>query len=439
MDKLAQERDIFNKLREKANITGKILESINPEFQEMMDKLRATDEKIRSHAENIKDIVRAAKSHNNRRDYLSSATNIASFHERCRFISAELQKFIKGVNLKHYKFLLDQFDDEQKQKLFGYDPDKEISLEEESAAVDDRVITAALKKQAGLSDWWFGMTDPIGDLAHNLSNSRGVAMRALEKRFSIAFLKELKANTGMMVVRTQRFLSQLVATFKILASALAKRNVDQYVKAAKSFISKFAEYHKSFAKYYKDNIIPLKERHSELVQESQAKKDEAARRMEEEKSKKMEDDAARTRQEAPSSAPGSAPFPAARPYQYTPPGTPGHIPMVAVPGVKKEKKMYEPEHIAELLSEEPFDLTKKKSSDEFIAKIEKFASTNDPKSFMLEVLAYSEKLEETDPETSLKLLAIAEGIAEDYKTAGVFDFFNKKDEQKEKEESRPLV
>jgi hypothetical protein len=457
MDKLAQDRGLLNKLREKTNITGKILESLNPEFQEMMDRLRATDEKIRSHADQIKDVVRAAKSHTNRRDYLSAATNISAFHERCRFISAELQKFIKGVNLKHYKFLLDQFDDEQKQALFGYDPNKEINLEEESQAVDDRVIIAALKRYAGLSDWWFKITDPIGDLAHNLSTSRGIAMRQLEKKFSIAFLKELKANTTVMTIRTQRFLSILLSTFKALATALAKRNVDQYVKAAKSFISKFAVYHTQFVKYYTDNIVPLKERHNELLEEAKAEKaakeeamkkeEDVPRQAEEDKARKLEEEAAKQREISPPSS-----------YVQTRPGMPGHIPMVTVPGAGKlptgripvphqgpmketpEEKMYLGKNLENLLKDEenPFDLTKRKAAN-FITRIEKFAEIEDHKSLMLEVLAFSETLENSDPETSLKLIAIAEGIAEDYKTAGVFDFFSGKKDEPKKEELRPLV
>ena len=91
---------------------------------------------------------------------------MSAFHERCRYITAELNRFNQSVDLKHYKFLLDQFDDEQKEKLFGYDPNKEIDLSDEVAAAADGLInTAALKKVAGASDWWFKMTDPIADLA----------------------------------------------------------------------------------------------------------------------------------------------------------------------------------------------------------------------------------------------------------------------------------
>lgn len=406
MDKLAQERGIFNKIREKANITGKILESLNPEFQDMMEKLRATDGKIRGEAEDIKAIVRAAKSYHNRRDYLSAATNISAFHERCRLISAQLQKFINGVDLKHYKFLLDQFDDEQKQQLFGYDPNKEIG--EDELSIDDFIVNDSLEKKAGISDWWFAARDPLADLAHNLTQERGIAMRALEKRFSISFLKELKANTDVMVVRTQKFLQILLSTFKKLAAALARRNVDQYVTSAKAFIAKFADFHQKFVKYYEKSIVPLKEQNNKLIAEQAEQQRLLEQQRQNMERQRAEQEKARLKQHDEDV---SALTPKVQPAE-------------------------EPEE------NEPISLTKVKSASEFISSLQSFANADDPRSLLMEILAYSQSLEDIDPDASLKLLAIAEGLVEDYKTAGIFDFLNKEKTQPKGEakvESDPLV
>lgn len=431
MDKVAQERGLLNKLREKSNITGKILESLNPEFQEMMEKLRATDTKIREQAADVKSNVRAAKSHLNRRDYLSAASNISAFHEKGRFVSSILKKFIDGVDMKHYKFLLDQFDDEQKEQLFGYDPNKELEIEDDVAPVSDQVITAALEKQAGLSDWWFKMTDPLADLAHNLTSDRAHAMRALEKRFSISFLKDLKANTAVMVQRTQRFSQEMLTLFKRLATALAKRNVDQYVEVAKRFISRFAGYHQQYLKYYEKSIVPLKQQHEKITQEQ-----------EQLKSKKMEEDAAKARGEKP-----------AQPWETEPKPKPFVAPNAPAAPVVQDRRREESKTLLDALQnrypegqaqkpkqeqEQPFPLMKKRPlapHASFIAKIEKFASDSDVKSLMLEILAFSEKLEDVDADASLKLLAIAEGMMEDENNANMFE---EKDPFKE-EESDPLA
>jgi hypothetical protein len=412
MDKLAQERGLLNKLREKSNITGKILESLNPEFQSMMERLRTADEKIRAHAENLKANVRSAKSLVRRRDYLAAAVNVSAFHERCRYIAAELEKFKNSVDMKHYKFLLDQFDDEQKEQLFGYDPTKEIQLDETNQA-NDVVITAALKKRAGLSDWWFKMTDPLADVAHNLTNERGVAMRALEKRFSIAFLKDLKKGSIEMVEKTERFLQFLLATFKRLATALAKRNVDQYIRFSQDFIKKFAMYHKFFVDYYQKSIAPLKQQHEKLLEEQ--------RKLEEDKSRKLEEDAARKKEISPITEPtpfGGAPG-GSFPKAPEPQAPTGELKSFA-PG--EEKLTYEPE-------EEPFNLTQKKSHKDFIGRIEILSKKNDPGLLAREILNYSAKIEDESPEESLKLLSIAEGIIEDYKKGGLWDLLKPKKEE----------
>lgn len=257
MDKFAQRRSFFSKMREKANITGKILESLNPEFRDMMDKVRDSDTVVREHAENIKDLIRSARSLYRRRDYLSCATNIGAFHERCRYIAAELEKLKRNVNLKHYEFILDQFDDTAKEQLFSYNPNEPLKTE-------TAVLPMFLQKQAGLSDWWYKIKDPIADIGHNLLTEKGIAMKSLEKRFSIAFLKTLRADTGFMLGRAEDLLNLLLGVFKRLSSAMATRNIDEYIKNGEIFIKRFNTFHGNYVKYYEKNITPLKKYYEDL-------------------------------------------------------------------------------------------------------------------------------------------------------------------------------
>jgi len=264
MDKNAQNRSLLNKLREHANITGKILEGINPKFHKMMEDLRATDEKVRGYAEPAKELVKSARSLINRRDYLSAATNMSMFHERCRYIAAELERFISAIDKDSYEVLLNQFDEEQKERIFGYDPNKAVNLNEVSFA-DDLEVLASLEKKAGLADWW-----------HNLTNERAVAMKALEKRFSISFLKDLKKNSETMFNESLKFLQFLLLTFKKLATALAKRKPSQYIDTAKEFGKRFANYHNAFVKFYDKNITPLKEQHQKMLDEKKQQEEQRA-------------------------------------------------------------------------------------------------------------------------------------------------------------------
>jgi len=398
MDKNAQERGLLNKLREHANITSKLLESINPKFKKMMDDLRKTDEKIRGYSEQSKDLIKSAKSLVNRRDYLSAASTMSSFHEKCRYIAAELDKFIKNVDMDSFSVLLDQFDDEQKERIFGYDPNKELNLNEVSF-VNDMEVMASFKKQAGLSDWW-----------HNLTNERATAMRQLEKRFSISFLKDLKTNSINIFNDSQRFLQFLLATFKKLATALARGKPSIYISVAKSFMSKFDQYHKSFVKFYEKNIIPLKQQHEKMVAD-----------------KKQAEELDRQKYKDLLNQPGAMklnPQTTQAPMQQGPSAQMGPDQPINLTNIAPSTKQKSLDVLDELNKpkpgEEPYNNIQDKNkqlpqilSKQFITKIEKIASDNHPRSLMLAILKYSAELEDINPEASLKLLAIAEGIKED--------------------------
>jgi hypothetical protein len=405
MQKDAQQRGWFNKIREKSNITGKILESINPEFAQVMDRLRKTDEKVRDIATDMKDLPKIATKLVNRRDYLSAATKFSTFHEKCRIIAAHLKKFEESINLKHYQFILDQFDDEQKKELFGYDPNKELSLSD-SGDVNDISITAALKKDAGLAGW-------LGFGADNPDDARALAMKALERRFNITFLKNLKVSTNTMSARTEEFSSFLLAVFKRLATALATRHIDQYIAFSKEFIKRFARYHELFVKYYTDNIVPLKEQYQKIQAEKQAIID---KKQEEIQKQRELDNQGR-----------AAPFPP--PYQ---PSLKPETSSVSTPITNAPVSKQEQENALEKLRQQqgheddmPISLTQRKSSIEFINRLEALASENNQIAVLEEMLAYSATLEDESPEESIKILAIAEGLAEQIQKDA-----DKKDEHK---------
>jgi hypothetical protein len=390
MDKIAQERGLLNKLREHSNITGKLLESINPKFQKMMTDLRATDEKIRSYAEQSKELIKSAKSLVNRRDYLSAASTMSAFHERCRYIAAELDRFVKNIDMDSYDLLLNQFDDEQKERIFGYDPNKELNLNEVSFA-KDMEIYASLEKKAGISDWW-----------HNLTNERAGAMKALEKRFSMSFLKDLKNDSISMFNESQRFLQFLLTSFKKLATALARRKPSSYIDVAKSFTSKFTKYHEVFVNFYKKNITPLKQQHEKML---------ADKKQAEEQAKEQEKQPWVSMLNPQPSNLGNEIAPEKPPIDLTNPQPSQKTKQDALNRLDELNKLKD--------NEEPYGNIQDKNKklpliqSNFISKLEKIAKSNNAKSLMLEILKFSEELESTDPEASLKLLAIAEGIIKD--------------------------
>src|SRR5665213_2985952 len=165
--KESQDRGTLNKLREKVNLSGKLLESLNPEFKDMMERLRETDEWVRDQARSLKEDLSLAKGSFKNRDYLLSSNQLSTFHESARAIAFALDRFKDSVNLNHYKFLLDQIDPENRDKLLQYDP--------ESNPRTAAYVKTTLIKNADLASWF-------SDITSKQMGERGKAMQALEKR-----------------------------------------------------------------------------------------------------------------------------------------------------------------------------------------------------------------------------------------------------------------
>jgi hypothetical protein len=462
VEKIAQQRSFLSKVRESLGLQGKILEELNIEFAHFMNKLRETDERIRDQASDLKEAAKNSISFVRHRDYLSAAANISSFHERVRRIAAELQHFNSTVDLRHYSFLLQQMSDEDKHKLFQYNPSADIKLADLTAS--NSAIKKALIKQAGLSDWWmqkeaagwwFYPSTPGDDAAR-----RGTAAKALEKRFKVKFLAELKKATTAMTERTYKFYRYLLSTFKKLGWAVATRKIDKYMLIAQDFIKNFEIYHKAFLDYYTKQITPIKEQQEKVLAEERTKEEA------EKKSMEGHFQARAPQRSGPAADIGlegksgpyvkehqPLPIPANEEGPIGSHMPPPRVEPVSIEPIKntieknypidlikqKEKLMYEQPQLDDLMQN-----LRDRKANEFLNTIQKLASDDNVDGMIAEILSQSEQLEEVNAEQSLQLLAIAEGMIEEYKTAGIMDFFKGKTDEKQstkepqQEDKKPL-
>lgn len=442
MDKLAQQRGRWNKLRERFSPGGRILEKLDKEFGAVMKELRDTDARIRENAAPLKQLFKDSKDAVGRRDYLQAAISLMNIHERSRQIVAELHSVSDHINLKHYDFLLGHLTPIEKEQLFGVEPKRDFK------EASKNEIALSLRKNAGLGD-------AVNSLWKSIINERSLAMKALEKRFSIGFLKDLKNNSGQAVQDAKSFVNTLLLGFKELDSALAKRDMKAYKDISNHIVSKFVEYNANFLKYYDENIQPLKEQYKKLEEEAnkikeaeKAKEERELAILEQHKKDKYDRDYAGIVNKLPSSAYNSSPAPTPRPLddlakhrsldiledqralkeqeeakqmaniKQNMPSSPYNSPKSVLPTMNDRKNVLD-KLDEENETNEPFELTKRKAAA-FIAKIEKFAAENNPEKLALEILAFSDKLEGVNSDISLQLLAVGEGLIED-KTAGILD------------------
>src|SRR5271154_4110052 len=165
MDKFAQERGILNKLREKINVPGAMVEGFfKPELDRIMNDLRMADDNIRSiltgqkigkadteftSGKSIKDLLKSARSNFNRREYMAGVAELGEFHKRLFDVTKFIHKLDLSINRIHHNFLFQNLDDKQKQNIKG--------LQEYMSSVAEVYNEPYFIKEAGIMDFFYNI------------------------------------------------------------------------------------------------------------------------------------------------------------------------------------------------------------------------------------------------------------------------------------------
>jgi hypothetical protein len=253
MDKIAQERGIFNKLREKVNMPGAYLEGFfKPELDRVMTSLKELDDRIRAvltgkkigtadapaDAVAVKDLLKNARTNFNRREYMTGVAELGRFHKKLYDISQDIGKFFVDVNKIHHKFLFEGADDEKIQNLR-----KHMDETMKKAEADSRYFI----KEAGIMDFFY-----------NIGTKRGRSLAAWEKKYPKQ-TKDLREGGDRLINEAQRLLDNTLTNLKQMATARATRRPDEYMDVAnkiKADFEKFDNGKGGFRDYYNNAITP---------------------------------------------------------------------------------------------------------------------------------------------------------------------------------------
>lgn len=245
MQKTAQKRSILNRLREMTNVSGIAAEKFfNPEFQKVMESLRAKDDTIRSivageaigdgdpgnDAVSLKSLLKTIKSNINRREYMSAVADLGRFHKKAFDIVQEISSLNVDVDAVHHEFLFKDLGDEHKKYL--HDMKTRFAHSQKESFV----------KEASIMDFFY-----------NIGTKRGRALAAWEKRYPKQVGK-LKKDTATLLSKSEALMDVILSSLKEMASARSIRNVDAYVKAASKISEKYTGYDQLFRTFYNDNV-----------------------------------------------------------------------------------------------------------------------------------------------------------------------------------------
>jgi hypothetical protein len=248
MDKTAQERGFFNKLRESVNKPGAFLEGIfKPELDRVMVQLTALDDRIRSELTgkkigtgeapaiqtSAKDLLKASRTAFNRREYMTGVSDLAMFHKKMQAVSKDIDKFFADINKIHHKFLFD-----------GVDEEKIKGLREHMEPKAASVIADQLLKEAG-----------IVDSLLNFVTRRGRGLAAWEKKYPKQ-IKELRDGGSKLLDHADALLANSISVLKEMATARVTRRPDEYMDLATKIKAEFNKFDAGFKAYYAGAVTP---------------------------------------------------------------------------------------------------------------------------------------------------------------------------------------
>lgn len=398
MHKTAQGRGL-SVLKDWTNVSGRVAEKyFQPELLRIMNSLRKADNDARSIAlgkvyENgdpgsdpisLKALLKSAKTNLNRREYIAAVTELGRFHKKMSDINNILTKFSKvDVNKIHHQFLFQDLDKNQQRK------DHLRDLHNRWAAH----IQENMVKEAGILDFFV-----------NIGTKRGRALAAWEKRYPEK-VRKIKEQSLSILNSSQNLFDNFLQLLSVMATARAERDVDGFVKAIDGLSKIYNKYDNEFKVYYNDTVKPL-------VTEAEVFVDKTP--VPDAKELGKQDVGATSPQPPSGPAPVNVPvpdlnlpaqpppqpqpvgqtFPAAKPVELPDDSNP-NLPHDTEPRIRVE--------------EFPSQKVRVAAHAKFMSSLNALANES-PIILAAFIKKYARSIEESDPETSIKLFGIAKSI-----------------------------
>jgi hypothetical protein len=230
MKKISQQRTMWQKLKENANVGGMIVEKFSPEMGELFKKLKELDAAARGTAVDARlgEYIKASKSSFKSKNILNTVDLLSQFHSQIYGVVKLFGQIDELVKNQH-RLLVSK--DEDLSKYLG------LKNKFEQKKSSDLEIKVILIKTAGILSY----------LKDKFTES------AWEKRYPKQ-TKKLKQELATLLSSSETLYLDLMKLFSDLADARASRKIEEYVDLTKGFGKKYQKYDQFFKKFYKENI-----------------------------------------------------------------------------------------------------------------------------------------------------------------------------------------
>ena len=344
-------------------------EALIPEYANKMDVLRNADDEIANWINDLDGLVTSAKKALDQSRLMDVAIYLGRINKRFKSIQ-EAGKNVEEV---------------QKQSLKEFDTEsKELSSEDAILEVND-----GQNKVAFLGDWYQDW------------KRRFFSDRLLDDKFRLERNRAIKA----IIVKATQIVAQVKNLSKQLGHARDLGKIGMYISILKKISNLQIQFYKEYKPVYNEYLKEMVEEvinqpNKNTSSEEHFSNELGAEIPNPEKNKKISDLGAL---EIPAEAEVEE-----KPLEPAPPPPP---PPPAPARVRsKRRPPSTPAQTNPAPAETETETEKNKTSQLFISELKKASELNDKIAMQGMLLAYAESIENTDPETGLKLIAIAESL-----------------------------
>jgi hypothetical protein len=245
--KIAQRMGRVQKIREKLNLGGKLMERFHGEFAEIMKMLVENDNAVREKAYDLKGLIKTARSNFNRREYVACCSDLAKFSNAIEFVFKNFTALEQKVKAAHIDFLFKDVDPTHTEYLTNYEKERAEAKEQSEKADEELAAHDQLTpKTAGMSDFFAGFSE------------RGRLLKSWENLYP-KFAKKFKAATENVLTRGESLRNDLLQALEEMAGYRAGRKVEAYLTCVQKLLKKIKVFVMHYNKYYNENVKALLE------------------------------------------------------------------------------------------------------------------------------------------------------------------------------------
>lgn len=261
-DKLAQKRNLTDRIKQRLNIGDAAMGWLDPTYKKFRNDLIATDKAVRLKAMRLNEFRREADKSFKQKNYLYAATQVGLYYDLIHEINETFNEQFATFDPDEIKLMVDHLDPQSQQYIINrFNRNKKAEFAE-----------SRMQKTAAF-DW-----------LRNLVYTRRRAVSILEKNFGARKIKVLRDGLAIAINKLNVLHEIVMGKFEEMSTVLAAADFDKYRDVLGQLFVATNVHDKEYDEFFKKSVEPYHAYISEQmakVEKMRAEQAESARSVEE--------------------------------------------------------------------------------------------------------------------------------------------------------------